>query len=157
MAAAELIDFAANIGKKKRRDYLDRKYYSTLEEQQIQKDKSTTAYVGNLSFYTSETQIYNFFSQAGMVERIIMGLNKNTKKPCGFCFVVYLNRSSLLTAAKYLNGVFFDGMKVKVEIDPGFKEGRQYGRGREGSQVQDERRGYVDYFRQIGDTKRQKT
>ena len=48
-------------------------------------------------------------------------------------------------------------MKVKVEIDPGFKEGRQYGRGREGSQVQDERRGYVDYFRQIGDTKRQKT
>jgi nuclear cap-binding protein subunit 2 len=48
---------------------------------------STTLYIGNLSFYTSESQIYELFSTCGEVSKIIMGLNKNTKTPCGFCFV----------------------------------------------------------------------
>jgi nuclear cap-binding protein subunit 2 len=48
---------------------------------------SSTLYVGNLSFYTTETQIYELFSRCGDIKRIIMGLNKNTKTPCGFCFV----------------------------------------------------------------------
>lgn len=34
--------------------------------------KSCTVYVGNLSFYTSEAQIYEYFSQAGPVKRVIM-------------------------------------------------------------------------------------
>lgn len=49
--------------------------------------KSTTLYIGNLSFFTSESQIYELFSTCGEVKMIIMGLNKNTKTPCGFCFV----------------------------------------------------------------------
>lgn len=48
---------------------------------------STTLYVGNLSYYTTETQLFEFFSSVGEVKRIIMGLNKQTKTPCGFCFV----------------------------------------------------------------------
>lgn len=38
------------------------------------------------------TQIYEVFSKCGHVERIIMGLDKNTKTPCGFCFVLYYRR-----------------------------------------------------------------
>ena len=49
--------------------------------------QSATLYVGNLSFYTTEEQIYTFFSKSGPVKRIIMGLDKFTKTPCGFCFV----------------------------------------------------------------------
>jgi RNA recognition motif-containing protein len=48
---------------------------------------STTLYIGNLSFFTAESQIYEIFSICGEVSKIIMGLNKNTKTPCGFCFV----------------------------------------------------------------------
>ncbi len=48
---------------------------------------SSTLYIGNLSFYTSETQIFELFSSCGEISRVIMGLNKNTKTPCGFCFV----------------------------------------------------------------------
>jgi nuclear cap-binding protein subunit 2 len=48
---------------------------------------STTLYVGNLSFYTTEEQIYELFSKAGDIKRIIMGLDRNQKTPCGFCFV----------------------------------------------------------------------
>jgi nuclear cap-binding protein subunit 2 len=52
---------------------------------------STTLYIGNLSYFTTETQIYDLFSRCGEVKRIIMGLNKQTKTPCGFCFVEYYN------------------------------------------------------------------
>ena len=44
-------------------------------------------YVGNLSFYTEEEQIYALFSMCGPVRRIIMGIHKFNKTPCGFCFV----------------------------------------------------------------------
>lgn len=50
---------------------------------------STTLYVGNLSFYTSEEQIYEVFSRGGDVRRVVMGLDKVKKTPCGFCFVEY--------------------------------------------------------------------
>lgn len=50
---------------------------------------STTLYVGNLSFYTTEEQIHELFSKCGDVKRIIMGLDSMKKTPCGFCFVEY--------------------------------------------------------------------
>ena len=56
-------------------------------EQQAQLDRSTTVYVGNLSFFTTEESIYELFSKAGSIRRIIMGLDRNQKTPCGFCFV----------------------------------------------------------------------
>lgn len=36
---------------------------------------------------TTEEQIYELFSRVGGVKRIIMGLDRNNKTPCGFCFV----------------------------------------------------------------------
>lgn len=35
----------------------------------------------------AEEQIYELFSRVGDVKRIIMGLDRNNKTPCGFCFV----------------------------------------------------------------------
>jgi nuclear cap-binding protein subunit 2 len=48
---------------------------------------TTTLYVGNLSFYTTEEQIYELFSKCGDVKKVIMGLDKYKKTPCGFCFI----------------------------------------------------------------------
>lgn len=50
---------------------------------------SSTLYIGNLSFYTTEEQIYELFSRAGEVRRIVMGLDRYNRTPCGFCFVEY--------------------------------------------------------------------
>lgn len=50
---------------------------------------TSTLYVGNLSFYTTEEQIYELFSKCGDIKRIVMGLDKYKKTPCGFCFVEY--------------------------------------------------------------------
>ena len=41
---------------------------------------------------------------------------------------------------KYLSGTIVDERSIRVDIDWGFQEGRQYGRGRSGGQVRDEYR-----------------
>ena len=51
---------------------------------------TATLYIGNLSFYTSEEQIHALFSTCGQLKRIIMGLDRNLKTPCGFAFVEYI-------------------------------------------------------------------
>ena len=59
------------------------------EDYQMKLEKSCTLYVGNLSFYTTEEQIYELFSMCGEVKVVIMGLDRIRKTPCGFCFVEY--------------------------------------------------------------------
>eukprot|EP00884_Botryococcus_braunii_P006551 jgi/Botrbrau1/15898/Bobra.40_1s0080.1 len=123
--------------------YRDRRFQGTQEEFEERLRTSTTLYLGNLSFYTTEEQIYEVFSRAGNVERIIMGLDKMRMTPCGFCFVTYYSRADAEDAVKYLSGMLMDDRPVRVDFDWGFQEGRQFGRGRSGGQVRDEYR--TDY------------
>lgn len=105
---------------------------------------ATTLYVGNLSFYTTEEQIHELFNKVGDVKRIIMGLDKIKKTPCGFCFVEYYNRSDTENAMRYINGTRLDDRTIRTDYDAGFIEGRQYGRGKSGGQVRDEYRSDFD-------------
>lgn len=114
-------------------------------------NESCTLYVGNVSFYTSEEQIHTLFSKCGQIKRTIMGLDRNQKTPCGFFFVEYLvlnllmfcklflaryySRLDALACKKYLDGMKLDERYIRVDLDPGFREGRQFGRGRRGGQV----------------------
>ncbi|KAI8468339.1 MAG: hypothetical protein J3K34DRAFT_13665 [Monoraphidium minutum] len=88
-------------------------------------------------------QVYALFSRVGHVQRVIMGLDSQRKTPCGFCFVVYDRRDDALAAVRYLSGTSLDERPIRVDIDYGFEEGRQFGRGRSGGQVRDEFR--TDY------------
>ncbi|KAK9892047.1 hypothetical protein WA026_018247 [Henosepilachna vigintioctopunctata] len=72
--------------------YRDQRFKGTLAEQEKLLEVSTTLYVGNLSFYTTENQIYDLFARCGDIKRIIMGLDKFKRTPCGFCFVEYYTR-----------------------------------------------------------------
>ena len=74
---------------------------------------------------------------------MVMGLDRNTKTPCGFCFVEYFRREDTEDAVRYINGCKLDDRIVRVDWDAGFVEGRQYGRGRSGGQVREEYR--TDY------------
>ena len=75
------------------------------------------------------------FSRAGDVKRIIMGLDKTTKTPCGFCFVEYYTRQDGEQAMRYINQTRLDDRIIRTDWDAGFIDGRQYGRGRTGGQV----------------------
>ena len=122
--------------------------------------------MGNLSFYTTEEQIYELFSKAGDVKRVIMGLDRNTKSPCGFCFVEcvtrlpasvgalaekadfrehrYFRPEHAINCLRYISGTKLDERIIRADLDPGYKEGRQYGRGKSGGQVRDEFRADFD-------------
>lgn len=124
-------------------EYKDRRFDGTQEEFEQALRASTTVYVGNLSFYTTEEQLWEIFSKVGHVKRLIMGLDKHKKTPCGFCFVIYRTRKQAEDSVKYINGTLLDDRPIRVDFDWGFREGRQYGRGRSGGQVRDEFR--TDY------------
>ncbi|KAE8673013.1 Nuclear cap-binding protein subunit 2 [Hibiscus syriacus] len=115
--------------------YRDRRFNGTQEEFEQALLNSTTVYIGNMSFYTTEEQVYELFSRAGEIKKIIMGLDKNSKTPCGFCFVLYYSREDTEDAVKYISGTILDDRPIRVDFDWGFVEGRQWGRGRSGGQV----------------------
>lgn len=149
-------------------DQLDRETERRLLSQ------STTLYVGNLSFYTTEAQMYERespwsltlltrqCSQRAPVQkrvevssgeslasditdsRIIMGLDRNNKTPCGFAFVEYYLHTEAVACMRYVSGTKLDERIIRCDLDPGYKEGRQFGRGKSGGQVRDEFRQEYD-------------
>lgn len=78
------------------------------------------------------------FSKAGEVKRIAMGLVRQTKVPCGFCFVVYKRRRDTEDCIKYINGTVLDGRPIRADFDWGCIDefpDRKFGRGKTGGQV----------------------
>lgn len=124
--------------------YRDQHFRGSRDELERKLERSSTLYVGNLSFYTTEEQIQELFSRAGDLKRIIMGLDKVKKTPCGFCFIEYYTREDAQNAIWYINGTRLDDRIIRTDWDAGFEEGRQYGRGRSGGQVRDEYRSDFD-------------
>jgi hypothetical protein len=72
-----------------------------------------------------------------------MGLDRNKRTPCGFCFVEYYTKDDALSCVKYINGTKLDDRVIRADLDVGFAESRQFGRGPSGGQIRDEYR--VDY------------
>ncbi|KAJ3332231.1 Nuclear cap-binding protein subunit 2 [Blyttiomyces sp. JEL0837] len=112
--------------------YKDRSFQGTAEEFRKVLASSSTLYVGNLSFYTTEEQIYELFSKCGEIKRIIMGLNRHTKTPYALHCMQFVNKTML------------DDRLIRVDIDRGFESGRQFGKGSSGGQVRDEYRTEYD-------------
>ncbi|OMP84038.1 Nuclear cap-binding protein subunit 2 [Diplodia seriata] len=129
-----------------------RRYVPADEEARDEREKTpdfedklkdaTTLYVGNLSFYTTEEQIHELFAKCGEIKRLVMGLDRYQKTPCGFCFVEYYSHQDALDCMKYIGGTKLDERIIRTDLDEGF--GRQYGRGKSGGQVRDEYRDEYD-------------
>ncbi|KAF1816480.1 RNA-binding domain-containing protein [Eremomyces bilateralis CBS 781.70] len=146
--------------KSRKRKHRDREGDEPKDRPSELEDKlrdATTLYVGNLSFYTTEEQIHELFAKCGEIKRLVMGLDRFQKTPCGFCFVEYYNHQDALDCMKYIGGTKLDERIIRTDLDEGFVEGRQYGRGKSGGQVRDEYREEYDpgrggYGRAISDT-----
>ncbi|XP_059081058.1 nuclear cap-binding protein subunit 2-like [Tigriopus californicus] len=120
--------------------YRDQHFKGSRTEQERLLAQSCTLYVGNMSFYTTEEQLYELFGKCGDVKRIVMGLDKFKRTPCGFCFIEFYNRQDGEHAMAYINSTRLDDRIIRTDWDAGFVEGRQYGRGKNGGQVRDEYR-----------------
>jgi len=124
--------------------YVDRQFRGSPDEYLHALSVSTTIYVGNISFFTTEEQIWELFSKAGEIRRIIIGLNRERMTPCGFAFVEYFNRSDAENCVKWISGTKLDDRVIRTDFDFGFIEGRQFGRGKSGGQIRDELRDDYD-------------
>lgn len=62
------------------------------------------------------------------------------RTPCGFCFVEYYTHAEALACMKHISGTKLDERIIRCDLDLGYKEGRQFGRGKSGGQVRDEHR-----------------
>lgn len=129
------------------RIYHDRLQFPNFMDQLAALKGSKLLYVGNVSFYTTEQQIRSTFEQIGPVKRVIMGLNSMTKTPCGFCFVEFYKSDDALACLKYISNTACDEQIIRCELDAGFVPGRQFGRGRSGGQVRDDRYKMLDLAR----------
>lgn len=69
----------------------------------------------------------NPVSRCGEIKRLVMGLDRYQKTPCGFCFVEYYTHQDALDCMKYIGGTKLDERAIRTDLDPGFQEGRQYG------------------------------
>ena len=71
MRTAELFDLQANAAPQ--RKYWDKTNFVSYEDQQLALAESTTVYVGNLSYYTSEQHVYELARQAGPIKKVSFG------------------------------------------------------------------------------------
>lgn len=118
-------------------EYIDRQQGLSPEEYREKLRQSSTLYIGNLSNFTKEEQVHELFSYCGKVKKIIMGLDRYKKTPCGFCFVEFFSHDDAAVAVDCLSGHMLENRVIRVDWDIGFKEGRQFGRGRGGGQKRD--------------------
>ncbi|RXG53042.1 Polyadenylate-binding protein 1, partial [Armadillidium vulgare] len=114
--------------------YRDQHFKGSRADQEKRLRQSSTLYVGNMSFYTTEEQIYECFGRAGDIKRVVIGLDKFKKTPCGFCFVEYYLREDAENCMRFINGTRLDDRIIRSDWDAGFIEGRQFGRGKSGGQ-----------------------
>eukprot|EP00470_Lotharella_oceanica_P005272 CAMPEP_0170167832 /NCGR_PEP_ID=MMETSP0040_2-20121228/1115_1 /TAXON_ID=641309 /ORGANISM="Lotharella oceanica, Strain CCMP622" /LENGTH=191 /DNA_ID=CAMNT_0010405963 /DNA_START=17 /DNA_END=592 /DNA_ORIENTATION=- len=120
--------------------YQDTRFKGSQEDMIRLKSISTTTYVGNIAYTTREEQIFELFGKVGLVKRVVMGVDRRNKTPCGFCFVEFFERKDCMTAIECLTGSKLDGQIIRCEIDHGFENGRQFGRGKGGGQVRHEKK-----------------
>lgn len=70
--------------------------------------------------------------------------NNNDNNNTNARVIRYYHRTDALDCMKYINGTKLDERIIRCDLDPGFREGRQFGRGKSGGQVRDEYRTEYD-------------
>jgi len=98
----------------------------------------TNIFVGNLSYQTTQDELYAAFSAYGAVERVNIITDRDTGQPRGFAFVEMTEARDAQTAISQLNGAELNGRALNVnEARPkpafgGGGGGGGYGGGRSG-------------------------
>ena len=74
----------------------------------------TNIFVGNLSYQTTQDELYAAFAQYGAVERVNIVTDRDTGQPRGFAFVEMTERRDAETAISQLNGAELNGRTLNV-------------------------------------------
>ncbi len=69
----------------------------------------TNIFVGNLSYQTTQDELYAAFAAYGAVERVNIVTDRDSGQPRGFAFVEMTERKDAETAIEQLNGAQMNG------------------------------------------------
>ena len=97
----------------------------------------TNIFVGNLSYQTTQDELFSAFSAYGNVERVSIVTDRDSGQPRGFAFVEMTESRDAEAAIAQLNGAQLNGRALNVnEARPkseGGGGGRGFGGGRSGN------------------------
>src|SRR5215472_19006274 len=94
----------------------------------------TNIFVGNLSYKTTQDELYSAFGAYGAVERVNIVTDRGTGQPRGFAFVEMTEKRDAETAIAKLNGAELHGRALNVnEARPQPTGSSGPGGGRQGS------------------------
>lgn len=74
----------------------------------------TKLFVGNLSFRTTQDELFDLFTQYGAVESVAIINDRETGQPRGFAFVEMANADEAEAAIAALNGTEMGGRAINV-------------------------------------------
>jgi cold-inducible RNA-binding protein len=74
----------------------------------------TNIFVGNLSYQTTQDDLYAAFAHYGAVERVNIVTDRDTGQPRGFAFVEMTESRDAETAISQLNGAELNGRALNV-------------------------------------------
>ena|SRR3954467_4542350 len=90
----------------------------------------TNIFVGNLSFQTTQDELFTAFSQFGSVERVNIVTDRDSGQSRGFAFVEMTERRDAENAIASLNGADLNGRAMNVnEARPKPQGGGGFGGG----------------------------
>jgi len=92
----------------------------------------TNIFVGNLSYQTTQDELYAAFAQFGTVERVNIVTDRDTGQPRGFAFVEMADKQGADAAIAQLNGAEMNGRALNVNEARPKPAGGGFGRGRGG-------------------------
>jgi len=88
----------------------------------------TNIFVGNLSYQTTQDDLYAAFAHYGAVERVNIVTDRDTGQPRGFAFVEMTESRDAETAISQLNGAELNGRALNVnQARPKPEGGARYG------------------------------
>ncbi|MCL4784792.1 MAG: RNA-binding protein [Bryobacterales bacterium] len=74
----------------------------------------TKLFVGNLSFRTTQDELFDLFTQYGAVDSVAIINDRETGQPRGFAFVEMANADEAEAAIAALNGTELGGRAINV-------------------------------------------
>lgn len=76
----------------------------------------TRLFVGNLSYQTGESDLQDYFAQAGAVTSVNLMLDKTTGKSRGFAFVEFADADAAQRAIDQLHNKEFQGRQLTINV-----------------------------------------
>jgi cold-inducible RNA-binding protein len=77
---------------------------------------SSKVFVGNLSYYTTESQLADLLSESGQVVDVYLPADRNTGRPRGFAFVEFSTPDEAAACIEKFNEHELEGRKLNINL-----------------------------------------